>query len=383
MMKRFLSSTLLAGVVLGSSSLIAGQPWDSADQSNDKSMQTGSPTEWSQVLRDKEGWIEGGADFLLMTSSLTTTFSDQFFSTTPVPPDTFSTTDRETKSINPDYNAGFAVDLRYRAPTGNDIGIYYHYIHNNGDGHFNKSETNPFASVGFSQSLAANDSGNMHVHLHIADFLFGRTYVLSPRSTLHFSGGLSYNNFHHRIVFKNFLSDIRRNDVTGQVTQTSISNTNNEQKNHIWGLGPKLGLDFEYWFFPTSWSSDLNLFAFSQFSLLYGKEWSNGSNFLSNFFETPTTQSSSQNTVTWRNTPTHEFYPNINLDVGLRYRYHFANQVKFVCAFGYKLFAYWNMEELARSRTFAGGQDIGFLFSSQVDDLLTFTGPYIRFSLAY
>ena len=136
------------------------------------------------VLMDKEGWIELGADLLIMTSSLTTTFSNETIILSPIPPNVVFPAKQKTESINPDYNLGVEVDLRYRAPTNNDVGIYYHYIRSNGDGQDKREQTDPVSLPGILNTVQYDNKGHVHSHMHIVDFLFGRTFPISSQSTL-------------------------------------------------------------------------------------------------------------------------------------------------------------------------------------------------------
>lgn len=336
---------------------------------------------WRDLLTKKEGWIEGGVELLIMTSSLSTTFSDELVAI--ISPNPVALVDRRTDSTSPDYNLGFAVDFRYRAPTDNDLGFYYKYIHNDADGTLKRDVTSELNSAGSNERNIQNDSGHQHLHYHMVDFLFGRMFPLSPHSVMHVRGGLSFNDFHYYFRFKN--DDDVADFAGGNLSSQVIIQLNAHQKGRLWGLGPKLELDFEYLFFPNRWKHDLNLIALVQFALLYSKEWSRGKADTLNIQQVvPNPPVTTANNIRWENHPKHSFVPNVNLDVGFKYRYHFDNGVILNFGGGYRIIAFWELEELARPFFYNGGTEP---FASSVGqefrDHFCFSGPYIRFSLAY
>lgn len=385
-MKRTLKTLLLGASLfcLQSAATAADATYGSTNQMQNMQRPDRSPApakDWHQVLMEKEGCcVEGGVELLIMTSTLTTTFSDESFIISQIPfPNTFTITDRSTKSISPDYNVGFALDVRYRTPQDQDIGLYYKYIRNNGDGSVKKDKTAPITTG--TQRNRQDDQGSMHSHMHIIDLLYGRTLPLSPQSTLRLAGGLSYHNFDLSLFFDDddrFTTTNNLGVITGD-TQTIV---NAHQRGSFWGLGPKFEADFQYYFLPTSWNHDFNLYFIAQFALLCTKEWSSGK--LSTEFTNFLTPATSTSRVTWTNHPKFEFIPNINLDMGMKYDYHCSNGVAVELAAGYRVLAYWELDELSRFRTFAGGDDFFFFFfGSSQDDNFSYSGPYVRFAVFY
>lgn len=331
--------------------------------------------EWRTQLFEKEGsCVEGGVELLIMTSTLSPTYTDEFFTLVSQPG--FFISDRITDSIVPDYNLGFAIDLRYRPQTDNDVGLYYKYIRNNGDDTLKRDVTSFFAT--FSQQNEQDDKGSLHSHLHIIDFMFGRTYPISDQSVLRVAGGLSYNDLSVSFFYKDD-DTLTNRDLLGNITFSTRTIASNHQHNSIWMLGPKLGIDFEYYFLPRCWRHDFNMYLNAEFGLLYGKEWSRGRSISTSIF---TTGSNSFEQY-WRNKPKFEFFPNINLDMGMAYNYHTTSGVIVKFAAGYRVISYWELDELSRSRFFVGGDDNVFFFGTFTEDHFAYTGPYVRFSVAY
>lgn len=384
-MKRTLKTLLLGASLfcLQSAATAADATYGSTNQMQNMQRPDRSPApakDWHEVLMEKEGCcVEGGVELLIMTSTITPTFSDESFIISQIPfPNTFTISDRSTKSISPDYNVGFALDVRYRTPQDQDIGLYYKYIRNNGDGSVKKDVTAPITTPGGTQRNQQNDSGSMHSHMHVIDLLYGRTLPLSPQSTLRLAAGLSYHNFDLSLHYND--DDRFTTVVNGATTADTETIVNAHQRGSFWGLGPKFEADFQYYFLPTSWNHDFNLYLIAQFALLYTKEWSSGN--YSTDFTNFVTATSSKSRVSWENHPKFEFVPNINLDMGMKYDYHCSNGVAVELAAGYRVMAYWELEELSRSRFFQGGDDF-FFFNQGLEDHFSYSGPYVRFAVFY
>ncbi len=330
--------------------------------------------DWHVQLLDKEGYFELGAELLYMTSSLSPTYTQTTLSSSPVV--NFSVQTVDTGRVHPDYNIGFGVDLRFRPPTDNDVGFYYKYLKNTGDGKLVESDVviqNRGAGNVF-VTIDQDDKGSDEHHMHLADFLFGRTYPLSEQSVIRVAGGLSFYNMDYKVNYQDV--DGFSEDATPQTTlQTIIA----EQNNRAWGLGPKLGIDLEYYFLPRCWQHDFNMFLNLEFALFFSKEWSHGvqqfeleATTAGVFFETG-------NITNWKNQPGFEMTPNINLDMGLRYDFHSLRAYELGLVLGYRVLGFWFTEELFRLRSFQGGEDTNVL----PDSNLIYAGPYGRLSLAF
>jgi hypothetical protein len=340
-------------------------------------------TNQNQTLGKQKCWtVDGGVEWLYMTSTLTTTFSDEYFLLSQIlAPNSFSLNDRIIKSFDPDYNSGFATHLKFRTPSNNDIGLYYKYIRNNGDGSLNKDETG-VRPVGSTERNIQHDKGSLHSHLHVIDFMFGQTLDLTSRLTLRLAGGLCYNDWHIGIRFDDNDQIIQR-DGTGAITSDVINILKAESKNTIWGLGPKFETDFEYYFLPKTWNHDLNFSLEAQFALLYSKEWSQGKYSTLTITQTPPPPpTTTGNEVRWNNLPKFELMPNINLDMGIKYNCYTSNGIIVKFAAGYRILAYWELDELSRGSSYQGG-DINFFLASGIENVFSYSGPYVNFSLAY
>lgn len=336
---------------------------------------------WKAQLIDKEGTYEMGVDILIMSSSLTHVFSDETIANqiAPAPPLQIVVNDRSVGAIKPEYNVGFGVDLRYRAPTKNDVGIYYKYLRNNGKRSY-QDHTIRVVDVGTNTTSdeTQDDKGSLHSHMNILDFMFGRTYVLSEQSVIRVTGGLSYNDFSMTIHFQD-------NDLAISSSGTSIETLiHSTQKNDFWSLGPKLGMDLEYYFLPRCWRHDYNMYLNSEFGIGYAKDWSKGES-QSIALNSATPANNSDTSTRWHNDPRFKFYPNINLDMGMKYAYHTCRDWAFSVNGGYRIFAYWNLPEINRRRVYVGGEDtVGIQGVGNLHDtVLIYAGPYASFSVTY
>ena len=101
---------------------------------------------------------------------------------------------------------------------------------------------------------------------------------------------------------------------------------------------------------PNSWNHSLNFTFWGQFALLYSKEWSDGKfdNFVSvQDFNTLANSFTTRQDLPWSKSAKHHFYPNINLDFGLNYRWESSYQnVIFNLAAEYRVYTYWHLDNL-------------------------------------
>lgn len=390
-MKSFYKLILAAAVFASIGVNAAMKDNGSLDQRSGVDGKYSSPSDqnWQQLLMQKEGWIEGGVEILVMTSTIRSVYSDEQSIVNailpPPPAPQIFLTKRTESSMTPDYNVGFAADLRYRAPGDNDVGAYYKYIRNNGGGSFDSDYTSlTNAPAGGTVHDQQDDSGSFHIHSHIVDVLFGRTYPLTGHFLIRLAGGMNYTDFHfHSIVHDR--DDVQLFNPDGSLFLLTRFDVFANQKARFWGIGPKLGLDFEYYFLKNTWSSSLNFYLKSEFALLYCKEWTKGRLYASTFqINSLGQQTFAVQDEDWNNTPKYELIPNINLDVGLKYQYQTSGNILLNFAIGYQVLSYWNLEELNRSRFFSGGEDTFlFLLGTALDDHFMYSGAYARFSIAY
>lgn len=329
-------------------------------------VQITTPQPWQQEIINKEGWIEFGSEWLYVSSSLTPTFTlEQKNLVISIPDD--STIIREqpssNRSVNPRYNSGFSVFLRYRAPSDNDMTWNYTYLRNNGDGSFNR-EYPPSISFGPNglqrNFLTDHDKAHFHNHMHIFDFLVGRPFPLAHQFLIRLSGGLTVHDFYLTYQQSDLDIDVEtENNVLLRTTYTSLFY---KERHRWWGLGPKGQIDFQYLMLPNMWRHSLNFNFMTQFSLLFSKDWANGkAEVLFIEVEPGNNPAIATDAETWDQGAKQWLIPNVNLDFGLRYRWESGASHGFIfnMFIGYRVYAYWNMDllfserqQLARSTTY-------------------------------
>jgi len=64
--------------------------------------------------------------------------------------------------------------------------------------------------------------------------------------------------------------------------------------------------------------------------------------------------------------------------MGIKYNYHCSNGVTAQLAAGYRVLAFWNLEELDRALLYIGGED----FTDSNKDF-AYSGPYVRIAIVY
>ena len=350
-------------------------------------------------MLDKEGWIEGGAEWLFLSSNLTPLFTQEQFliADNNVPLRNVDTFVNDRKYVNPSYNSGFSLFFRYRASTDNDLTVNYSYLRNNGTGSYKVST--PDNTVGdqtFSTAITNDDRANLHSHMHVFDVMAGRQLPINYQMFARLSGGFSVSDFHMFFQF----SDYDITDFTSLPNPSILNSINTHYKEHhrFWGIGPKGQFDFEFMMLPSNWNHSLNFSFWTQFALLFGRDWSNGKNVRTTDTNiTAPTRNINTEVDPWRSNPKFLLIPNFNLDIGLKYRWESSFQdMIFNLAVGYRVYTYWNMDMLFTGRYLTpGGTRIETNNDEFVIDLrptrqnidnvdhLIYAGPYIRASLAY
>lgn len=364
--------------------LVHAHPHDGNNVKNDDFVTTSQ--KWQECMINKEGWIEGGAEWLYMTSDV----SPLFTSVSTLAQGDSSLPRVREKSLNPEFNSGFACFLRYRPMTDNDLTLKYSYIHNKGDGEIQSNQAYEIDQGGVAgipptpYTIDQNDKGYQTNHTNIFDLLVGRTYPLTYQSMLRLAGGLSYNTFNLYFQFSDHDQSIEFRD--GQPNRVDRQAIFSKRTHKLWGLGPKGEVDFEFCMLPSAWTHNLNFYLNSQFALLYAKGWSYGKLVRDSFSQDganpPTTI---LRNLRWSRGAAFHLIPVINLDFGLKYAYESTfNNLIFKLAAGYRLYSYWNFDNVFLGKDYAGGTDENDLFINFFqDEHLIYTGPYIRFSIAY
>lgn len=373
----------LAGIVLGGSSVYADVNNELLNRSaHAQTKMDQRDQNFKQLMLDKEGWIEGGVELLVMTSTIRSFYgSGGVITQGSPPPNSVAVSKGGINSLNPGYDIGFAADLRYRSPSDNHIGGYYRYINNSGqDSAVTLGSGSSTTIANATATFDTNDNASFNLHSHIVDLLYGRALPLAPGFFLKLEAGVAYNDFHFGFHIDDMQTVTNVDNATGNVVTRQLNIVKGNQKERFWGVGPKLKIGFEWFFLPLSWKHDLNVSLDTEFAFFYSKEWSKGKLF--SVSEDLNTRN--EVLVNWEAKPKYETIPNINLDLGLEYRYHLANGVSLGFAVGYQVLAYWQLDELNRHPFFAGQDDLAFfLVANALDDHFMYSGGYFRFSVAY
>lgn len=141
--------------------------------------------------------VELYLEALLLTSSLSTTYSEEvFMMNLGMYPNRVPVYGQKEASIHPDFNFGYRLQALYRIPpTRNSLYGGYTYIHNQGDGNL-KSDNTSSLQDGTEQRNRINDSGNQHLHLHICDLIVMRQFPMYEHISFALGAGLTFNDFH-------------------------------------------------------------------------------------------------------------------------------------------------------------------------------------------
>lgn len=380
-----------------------GQMDDQYQSSSSAPARMTTPHKWQQCLIDKEGWIEGGAEWLYLSSSLSPVYSQERLilanSVVPQPQQEILIGTVREQRINPEYNSGFTLFFRYRGVSDNDLTLHYHYLRNNGSGSLKRTDAFTIPPIvidpefppipGQTVAIQQDDKGHLHSHMNIFDLLVGRGLPLSYQMLLRLSGGLTVHDFH--LFYQ--ISDMDVVSRTGvDLDQTQTVDTFFKEKLHFWGLGPKGQLTFEYLMLPSHWNHSLNINLNVQYALLFAKRWSSGLIKILDVSEDALQPDA--NTLRLQDNryylqPDHHLIHNLNLDFGMNYRWESSySDLIFNLAAGYRVYSFWNMYNLFATRTLLTellrDNDVppaaGAFFN---DEAMIYGGPYIRFSIAY
>lgn len=351
-----------------------------------------TPHKWQQCMIDKEGWVEMGAEWFYLTSSLSPLYTVESLPSqrTNTGNTDVDIVDRRIARIKPDYNSGFSVFMRYRNCSDNDLLFKYSYLRNNGIGSFVRDDTaqvTAFFNDGnqaVSQDISNNDKGHLHSHLHIFDFLAGRALPINHQMLARLSAGLTVHDFY---LFYQTTDYDMESQASANGSTREVENRFYKEKYRFWGLGPKAELALEYLMLPSSWNHSLNMNFTFQYGLLYSKHWAQGKQRSYEFdqdLQDPTNNRTRIEDNRFYYSPDHHLLQNVNCDFGMQYRWEssYANLI-FNLAAGYRVHAYWNLYSLFSSAGTFGDDDGAIFFALIRDQTMIYAGPYIRFSLAY
>lgn len=334
-----------------------------------------------ESIREQET-VELSVETFLMTSSLSTTYSDQAqlynigMFTVPV-----DVNNHRTDSINPEYNWGLTLEALYRIPpTRTGLSFTYTYILNNGDDTLKRDVTFVLPSSGQQRNIQ-NDRGHQHTHLHIIDLLGSRLFPIYEHISFGLGGGLTYQELHYYFTMHDAGELINFNN-TGTVTSTFALDLKAQRTMRAWGLGPKLQWHFGFHFTKATGNQDVSLDFTLQIATLFGKIWSQGN--YSAFWSGTGAVTPTSNGGRWDKSPDFQVIPNLNANIGLKYKYAFKNNVSLMLNVGYKVYTYWEVEEMNRTILFRLIPSSLIPDRAQEEkDSAIFAGPYLRLSVGF
>lgn len=373
-----------------------GQRDDQYQSTTSASAHMTTPHKWQQCLIDKEGWIEGGAEWLFLSSSLSPVFTSGISLTlgdNSIPVAALSSTagfdSIEQGRVDPDFNSGYALFFRYRGHSSdNDLSVHYHYLRNNGDGKINKRDLSTAivrnvnnADVETAIGSMIDSKGYLRSHLHIFDLLASRALPLNYQMLLRLSGGFSVQDFF--MLFQQNYNSTLNQEGEGVNSEAGILSFFRERV-RFWCLGPKGQVAFDYIMLPSHWNHSFNVSLNIQYALLFTKQWSTGKVRVQSFVSDNVTPANDSLTVTaydFRSQPDFHLIQNVNLDFGLNYRWEspYANMI-FNLGAGYRIYSYWNLYQLFTNSRTLNNTNSDLLTK---DQKMIYGGPYLRFSLAY
>ncbi|NRA90528.1 MAG: hypothetical protein HRU43_05315, partial [Simkaniaceae bacterium] len=242
---------------------------------NDPSPEAISYKEHQASPRAQEN-LELYLEALLLTSSLSTTYSEEvFMMNLGMYPNRVPVYDQKEASIHPDFNFGYRLQALYRTPpTRNSLYGGYTYIHNQGDGNL-KSDNTSSLQDGTEQRNRINDSGNQHLHLHICDLIVMRQFPMYEHISFALGAGLTFNDFHYFFALKND-EHLTTTQSSGAPLSSYDLFVKSQRKSTAWGIGPKVEWHFGFHFAELQSNYDVSLNFALQLSTLFTKFWSKG-----------------------------------------------------------------------------------------------------------
>jgi hypothetical protein len=340
--------------------------------------------EQQDSVRDQEN-VELSGEVLLLTSSLSTTYSESAIAynlgmfPNPVP-----VLNQKYESISPDYNFGYHVKALYRVPpTRNSLFGSYTYVLNNGEGRLN-TDNNFSVQNGTTQQSIQNDFGKQHLHLHMADLVVMRRFPMYENISFAIGGGLLFNNFHYFFSLDND-NQLINTSAEGAPLSSFAAQFKTQRKTKMWGLGPKLEWHFGFHFTKLASRHDVSVNFAAQVATLFSKIWSKGtfsvvadSTILG--FDQPEVATVGK----WTDNAKFQVIPNINLDLGLFYKYEWPSNVSFMVAGGYRTYLYWELKEVNRILTYRVSSTSAIAdIASRDKDTFILAGPYLRLTVGF
>ncbi len=199
----------------------------------------------------------------------------------------------KVKSPDFEWNSGVRLGIGRYLPNHDkwDISFYTTYFYGDAEDHL-KGDLSKFKGLSasydpFAVILSESTKASWHLNYFVWDLLLGRQFSMTPEIIFHPYIGLRGTAIYTNFRSKNF-GDITTT-VQG-VQQTSVGKARIKMNEDFWGIGPRVGTNFDYKF-SGNWSFLSNLAA----SFLYGhyhvKEKSTTTTIVAGAFQPTTTKS--------------------------------------------------------------------------------------------
>ena len=332
-------------------------------------------------FKEKQQTVEAELTFLYLTSTMSTPYSSELLLlNSAIFPLFTDVIDAKTASVDPEYNASFQSVLRYHIPSSNHLLVgSYRYIHNDASGQL-KRDTISDDINGITQRNIQDDNGNQHAHVHTIDLMLQHYYRLSKTAVFYIASGMTVNDIHY---FFSFHNNDQIFNSSGNVLTTQLD-LSGDRKIRLWGIGPKLGVGFEYSFLPLDWHHDLNFNVGFEFSFQFAKKWGRGKFRGVGHQELTLTATETAFTRKWEDKPEFELLPNINLDIHLEYRYCSNKNLILSLTGGYRIITFWEIYDLNREVNFRM-ERVQPILAAQLreEDSVGFAGPYVSLGISY
>lgn len=348
---------------------------------------------YAGLLESKQSHIEIGVELLVFTSSISSIFSDAqvLLDETFGSPNSAQIFNNEVKSVDPEYNPGFSLYFKYHPSVRmNTVGIAYSYIHNNADGRLSQDNSTFIPVTNVTQTTMQRDKGSQHTHLHIVDFFVEKSIPVTSYLLVNLHAGMAFHSFHYSFNLKNDLNVTQTSNLGGAIVGIQDINATVNEKGNFWGVGPNMGLNFDFPFFSASSKHDLNFIGSTNFGLICVRDYLEGSLGVSTrlLINGQDTGTNSEN-ITWKNPTVTHFIPNLDLDFKLQYRWHDINQsnVDLILALGYRFISYWHTDQFGRNVClFEGDSGVSLysyrLYPRDIEDF-AYCGPYFRLGVGF
>ncbi len=387
MIKRFKVPLLFLGFLLSLGSLRASENGDRPCGTTD------TLTPFQNLLESKERRLETGVELLVFTSTISSIFSDaQVLLDEAFGTDNAAQIFRnKVESIDPDYDAGLSFYFKYHpSRLMNTVGLSYSYIHSDGDGHLHQENSTFIPLTNMTQITEQHDKGSQHTHLHIANLTIEKSLPITPYFLINLQTGMAFHSFHYSFNLQNQLDVTQVTGFGGAVVGIQNVDISANEKGNFYGVGPNIGVQFDFALFSPNSCHDLNFVGMTNFGFICARDALKGSlSYNKRLLINGQDTGSSSSQITWKNPSVTHFIPNINLDFKLQYRWHHihSSSVSFILSLGYRFISYWNVDQTGRRVCALNGDETPSLqdYTIYPRDLEDFgyCGPYLRIGVGF